>query len=165
MAVSVYGFTNETLIDTLYSELGIDNMFSDIVGSYSTQLDQFIRDAEQFIIYRLGRFYAPEDMVGNQWVESKATHIAAHFISCRAGQEYYFQYFFELAKQELDAIATGEIPPSLDIPLRNHTYPAMSNLHVDDRFGVEKLRVVGQISTGQSYPGQFIAYGHFWGWI
>ena len=71
-----------------------------------------------------------------------------------------------MALRELDAMATGEIPPIADIPLRTDTLPSMSNLVVDDRFYSAKLRVKPFVSVGSSSPDRHESYfGDYYGWL
>lgn len=160
-----YGFTNEDRIMLLYSQLGLDNILSDLTGDdVDASVNQFISDAEQTIMIRIGRYFDATDLAGNLWIASRATWIAAYYISQRAGQEHYFQGKFDEAIRELDAMATGEIPPLPDVPLKAYSYPSMSNLVVDDRFTIDKIRVQRSISVGETYPGQSIGFG-VWGWF
>jgi hypothetical protein len=172
--VTISGFTNRSLIEALYSQLGLSNILEDlddatILRNGKTErdlvIDQFIADTESTMFVRLGSLYSKEDMVGDTWITSRATHIAAYMISTRRGNEHYFQSLYDEAIRELDAIATGELPPLPSIPLLHDTYPSMSNYIVDERFAIEKLRVRSEISVGGTYPGQPIAIGYFWGWL
>jgi len=172
--VPVYGFTTQQLIEGLYAQLGLTNILDDlndtiIVSNGLTEkelvINQFIRDAEQTVVVRISRYFDPLEMPNSRWICSRTTWIAAHYISKRRGNEHYFEEMFTEALRELDAMATGELPPHIDIPLREHSYPSMSNLIVDERFGVEKLRVRPTISVGGTYAGQSIGLGWFWGWV
>jgi hypothetical protein len=162
--VATYGFTSRTLIESLYSQLGLTNILDDLTDSTDV-INQFIRDAEQTVYSRLNQYFNYTDMVGNAFIESRTTWIAAHLISKRRGNEHYFEDMYEDALREIDAIATGELPPPVDIPLRDYSYPAMSNFTVDDRFGIAKLRVRPTISYGGPCVDQDISYGFFWGWV
>ena len=165
-AVSTYGFTNKELIESLYAELGLNNILTDVTGTDETNvIDQFIRDAEQTIYVRLSSFYEATSMVGNDWVESRTTWIAAFLISKRRGNEHYFHELYEQAIAEINAMATGEIPPLPDIPFRADSQPSMSNLIIDERFRTAKIRVRQEISVGGRHTNQDVAYGFFWGWV
>lgn len=163
-AVANYGFTNEELIQYLYSSSSYANVLSDMTGGdKANTLTKVIRDAEQTMIVRLPMF-DPTDMAGNPWVESRCTWIASHLLSKRRGNEHYFVDLYDEAIRELEAIATGEIAPPVDIPLRSHSYPSMSNIVIDEKFGTKKIRVRPQISVGGSYAGQDFT-GYIWGWF
>ncbi len=171
---AIYGFTTRNLILGLYAQLGITNILDDlddvtIVSNGLTErglvINQFIRDAEQTVLVRISRFFDPLDMVNSDWICSRTTWIAAHYISKRRGNEHYFEDMYDEAIRELDAMATGELPPDINIPLRAYTYPSMSNLTIDERHGVAKIRVRSTISVGGSYSGQDIGLGYFWGWL
>jgi hypothetical protein len=163
---TIYGFTNEANIEALYSTNGYNNILDDLSAGDKTKImSQIIYDAEQTIIVRLNRFYAPAELANSEWVKSRATWIAAHLLSKRRGNEYYFADLYEDALREVDAIATGELPPLPDIAQRDYTYPSMSNLIVDEYFISAKLRVRPHISVGDTYPNQDIAYSWIWGWM
>lgn len=174
-SISTFGFTNEDLVIALYAEMGFENILeglndvtlgSDGLTERQRTVKQFIRDAEQTIIIRMPMFN-PTDMVDDPWVESRTTWIAAHYISRRMGQEHYFHDLYDEAITEVNAIATGEIPVPVNIPLRSMAIPAMSNYTIDDRFATSKLRVRSTISVGGTYAGQDVSYtgGFLWGWL
>jgi hypothetical protein len=175
-SVTILGYTSIGAIEALYGQNGRTNILVDldntIQGSdgfteYERVIRHFIRDAEQTIISRLNGFFSPEAMIGNSWIESRATWIASHYISRRRGNEHYFFDMYEEALRELDAIGTGELPPPADIPLRAYSMPSMSNIIIDNRFGIHKIRVRPTISVGETYAGQDISYehGHLYGWV
>lgn len=175
-AVSIYGFTSIAAIEALYGERGRENILVDVDNivqddddhtEYDRVVRHFIRDAEQTMIIRLNAYFSPESMVGNGWVESRATMIAAHLISRRRGNEHYFIDVYDEAMRELDAIGVGELPPPVDIPLRASSMPSMSNISIDNRFHLHKIRVRPTISVGGTYNGQDISLdtGFFYGWI
>ena len=178
--VEPLGFTTCRAIEDLYGELGLHNILCDFKDGeegrrvedngrtrYENVLNGSIVDAEQFIVIRLSRWFDKAAMVGDQWVWSRARWIAAYYVSKRRGNEHYFESGYMEAEAELDAIATGEIPPPDMIPLRANSLPSMSNLEVDDTFYLHKLRVQSTISVGGTYPGQDINYyyGFFFGSI
>lgn len=164
-SIGTYGFTTEELIVALYAQKGFDNILDDVTGTDQTDvLAQFIADAEQTVIVRLSQFYEPTDLCDNQWVRSRTTWIAAHLISHRRGNEHYFEDLYTQAMNELDAMATGELPPLTDIPFRRDGIATMSNFVMDDRFAIGKLRVRQNISVGATYPGQQVAFSYSWGW-
>ena len=161
------GMTNEDRIQRLYGELGLGNILDDVSSLTEDHvIDQFISDAEQTINVRIGRFFSPSNLANSDWACSRATWIAAYLISKRRGNEHYFESLYEMALRELDAMATGEIPPIADIPLRTDTLPSMSNLVVDDRFYSAKLRVKPFVSVGSSSPNRHESYfGDYYGWL
>lgn len=163
---AIYGFTNVSNIRALYGAFGYSNILDDLdTNDIDEIMSQVIYDAEQTIIVRLNRFYAPAELANSQWVKSRATWIAAHLLSKRRGNEYYFADLHEDALREVDAIATGELPPLPDIAQRDYTYPSMSNLIVDEYFISAKLRVRQGISVGDTYPNQDVSYSWIWGWL
>lgn len=168
------GMTNRECVEILYARLGLDNILDDtndtrVIRDGMTERDivinRFIFDAEQTIKIRLSKYFSPEALAQSGWIESRATWIAAYYISRRAGNEHYFEGNYTEAMRELDAIATGELDPPTDIVQRAFLIPAMTNQTVDERHYIEKLRVRPHISIGGTYPDQAIAYGSIWGWL
>ena len=161
--ITTYGFTDEAKIAGIYGQQGVDYILDDVSAPQDGYvLNQIIRDAEQTVIVRLPMF-APADLAGNDWVESRTTWIAAHLLSKRRGNEHYFEDLYDSALRELEAIATGEIAPPVEIPLRDNTYPAMSNIMINEKFNVTKVRVRSLDSVGGSKGFQHHAYGAWWG--
>jgi hypothetical protein len=162
----VLGFTNIPNIEALYGSTGYSNIIDDIAANDVDEImSQIIYDAEQTIIVRLNKFYTNSALLGSAWVKSRATWIAAHFLSKRRGNEHYFADLYEDALRELDGIASGEINPLVDIPTRDTIIPSMSNIYIDEMFISAKTRVRQNISVGGSYAGQDISFGYFWGWL
>jgi len=58
-------------------------------------------------------------------------------------------------------MATGELPPIGDIPLRTNMLPTCSNHVIDDYFRSAKIRVLPSISVGETYPGQDTANNNY----
>ena len=166
-SVTPIGLTNEDRITRLYGSLGLGAILDDVSGDGETAVvNQFISDAEQTIMLRVGRFYEGADMATSDYFCSRATWIAAYFLSKRRGNEHYFESLYQQALNELDALATGEIPPIDDVPLKFNTLPSMSNLVVDDRYYSSKLRVKHFITVGSANPNRHTSfYGDFYGWI
>lgn len=157
--VPVYGFTTEARVKALYGQKGWTYIFEDASGGDKTLIFRgLLADVEQSIITYLGQYFDPEDMKNSRWIQTRATWMLAHMVSKRRGNEHYFEDLYESALRELTAMATGEIPPPQDIPLRTYTLPTMSNFVMDDRFRSAKIRVVPHISEGETYPGQNVAH-------
>ena len=160
--VEPVGFTDLRAIEDLYGELGVENILcdTDMVTEengkthYENVVNSVIVDAEQTVILRLSKWFCADDLVGNQWVWSRTRWIAAYYLSQRRGNEHYFEPKYMEAMRELDAIATGEIPPPSTIALKFNSLPSMSNQCVDERFYLHKLRVQSSVSVGGTYPGQ-----------
>lgn len=163
--MAVYGFTDQDKMSRLYGTQGFGGITDDADEDFDEIIDQIIEDAENTIVLRLSQYFNPTDMVGDPWVTSRCTWIACHLISHRRGNEHYFEALYTQAMEELNAIATGQIPPPIGIPLRDHSYPSMSNHIIDERFAVHKIRVRPEISVGGPNPNQDISFGYFWGWL
>ena len=171
--VDPIGFTDLRAIEDLYGELGVDNILDDtdmVIEQngrthYQNVVNSVIVDAEQTVILRLSKWFCADALVGNQWVWSRTRWIAAYYLSQRRGNEHYFEPKYMEAMRELDAIATGEIPPPSTIALKFNSLPSMSNQCVDERFYLHKLRVQSSVSVGGTYPGQDTNYhyGFFFG--
>ena len=180
--MDILGFTDYDRIINLYGNMGILASLNDLddnVVVYTRPGDgvtfterqlvvrSFINSAEQTIMIRLSQFYDKDEplLANNPWIKDRSTWMAAYLLSKRRGNEHYFHDNYMDAERELDAIATGELPPLPDIPLRAYSIPSMSNLVVDERFISQKIRVNQFISVGGTYDGQPIAYHRLWDWV
>ena len=165
--VTPIGLTNEDRITRLYGEQGLGNILDDVSNAVEDAvIDQFISDAEQTIMLRVGRFFEGSDMATSDYFCSRATWIAGYYVSKRRGNEHYFEGLYQQALNELDAMAMGEIPPIDEIPLKFDTLPSMSNIVIDDRYYSSKIRVKHFISVGSANPDRHTSfYGDFYGWI
>ena len=174
--VTPEGFTDYRAVQDLYGQLGIENILCDAdnviderngLTVYENTVNSVIVDAEQTVLLRLSKWFCAADLIGDPWIWSRTRWIAAYYLSQRRGNEHYFESKYMEAIRELDAIATGEIPPPKNLRLSFNSLPSMSNQCVDERFYLHKLRVQSSVSVGGTYPGQDTNYhfGFFFGSI
>ena len=157
--------TQEEIERISYGSLGIELITDDIVGN---EKDEWWREITEEATDYINQFcelrYAPEDLVDSRWVRSRATWVAAYFISQRRGNSPIFVDKFDEITDELQRVADGRIIiPRL--PTREDFTPAMSNLVVHDWFQIHKLRVHPSISTGGTSSRQDLAPIFPWEWL
>lgn len=146
-----YKYTTQAEMERAFSTAAVTARTDD--GVLADLLDDCINEATDEINFHCERWYEPSDMVNNLWVRRTATWLACYYLSQRMGNPAQFETHIEEIKLRLEHIYSGhkQIPR---LATRDDMTPAMSNLRVDDRFRVEKIRVQPTISTGGSYSKQ-----------
>jgi hypothetical protein len=141
-------YTTQAEIERIYSNLAsslqIDDVDIDEVSDFWTELTE---DATDIINQYAESYYDPTDMVNSRWVRTRASWVGCYLLSQRRGNPSLFADRFEIIIDELQRVYRGDlIIPRL--PTREDMTPAMSNVVIDDRFRVHKIRVHPTISTG-----------------
>jgi hypothetical protein len=167
MALEVlpYIYTDQDAIERLYSENGVSLSLDDLTGAEQTTFwTEITSEATDVVNQYAELYYAPIDINDSSWVQRRATWIAAYFLSQRRGNPAIFGDRYDEIIEELKAVYRGEllIPR---MPTREDMTPAMSNLIVDDRFRVHKLRVHPTISTGGVSSRQDMSPRFPWEWL
>ena len=155
-------YTSKEEIETLFSIAGVVNRTDDIPREKADQFwASLCETASREIDLYLERFYWPADLATHRLVRYWTTLVACHLLSERRGNPAQFATRYERILDMLQQIYLGirQVP---GLPLKAELAPAMSNLRIDDRFAVHKIRVVPQISVGRSYPGQQIDPSYLW---
>ena len=158
-------YTSQDEIDRLFSTVGVslrtDDLESIDLTAYWTELTEEVTET---INQYAEMYYAPADLVTSRWVRSRATWLGAHYLSMRRGNPALFLARYEDIITDLENVALGNvIIPSL--PTRADMTPTMSNLIVDERFVVKKLRVHPVISAGGNDSRQDPAYIYPYEWL
>lgn len=141
-------YTTQEEMERLFGSTAID-LRTDDEADPSQAITDAIYDATlQINTYCQGR-YDPTYMAQSQWVRRNATYLACYFLSKRRGNPEQYEGDYDRIMSQLQAVANGQIIiPNLQV--RSDFTPSMSNLRVDDRFSVNKIRVESTISTGGS---------------
>ena len=143
-----YTYTSELEMQRLFSVEGITYRIDDVEDPTLT-IEDIIGESTEIINFYVNTFYEELDLSNSYLVRRWATWIACYLLSQRRGNSSQFESKYTEILEFLDAISQGNrIIPRL--ASREDFTPAMSNLHVDDRFKVHKLRVHPTISTGGS---------------
>lgn len=151
-------YTTEEEIVNVLSQAGIDFDLDDLSAPLRTQaVKEFIEDATDIINQHAAIRYEETDLANSRWVHSRASWIAAWLFSQRRGNPApdSLANRYEIILDELREVRND----NLDIPrlaTKSNFVPSISNFKIDDRFGVRKIRVQTQISSGGTYSEQDI---------
>lgn len=142
--------TSREEMERLLSFRAIQNRIDDDDGGSSTEeevLDDFIIEASDTVYAYTQHLYNELDLAGNRWVRFRATVIACYLLSRRRGDPGLYEDLYQHNLDMLKQIKEMEMRiPRLGY--KDDLTPAMSNLRVDDRFRLSKIRVESQISNG-----------------
>ncbi len=159
-----YLYTSQTEIERLMSiksaELYVDDIGLGIADDPLIWTDVIEAATDTVNIYAQ-KYYTESVLANSAWVHRVATWIGAHYLTQRRGNPGAYETLYDEAIELLERIKSGD----LQIPraeLRDVMVPAMSNLRVDDRFVVNKLRVQPSISVGPRTDNQDIAPQGMW---
>lgn len=116
-------------------------------------IEDVIWDATDIINMFCQSLYRPEDMVRSTWVNRRATDIACYLLEGRRGNiptaavsNWYKQALDWLEKVHMSLY---EIP---GIPIRATQAPAWSNVRIDQRYPLFRVRVERNISDKNPTP-------------
>jgi hypothetical protein len=153
-----YTYTTEEEITRVFSSTGVTLRIDDLDPLVLTDFwTEICSEATDIANTYLEVFYEPEDLNTSFWVRSRCKWIGAYLLSLRRGNPALFLQRYEEVLEDFQRVFQGElIIPRL--PVREDFVPSMSNLVVDDRFLVQKLRIHPDISTGNLSSKQHISY-------
>lgn len=124
---------------------------------------ELLEEVTDNIDFRTSAYYPRSELLNNNWVRRKATILGAAALSTRRGQATLFSDLVTRVYDELEEIGTnvnGVYIPGAT-PLGSNA-PAVRNYEVNTFRGWHPLRVRSTVSTGETYPGEDIAYEPFW---
>lgn len=150
-------YTTEAEVTRLFSSLGVENRVDDLTdaGDLEDLWEDITEDATSMINQYCENFYTSLDLNGSRWVRIRATYIACHILSYRRGNPSLFRDRYEQILEELEKVSIGSLLiPSL--PTRSDFTPAMTNVAVNDKYYIDKIRVHSTISTGGSSGRQSV---------
>jgi len=149
-----YRYTSRAEMQRVLGASGIDLRSDDLGGSEdSSMIDEVTGEATEMINFYAGLNYDEKDLETSFIVRRWATWIACYLLSQRRGNPALFSDKYEETIALLEEVYKfNRIIPRL--PTREDLTPAMSNLHIDDRFRTHKIRVHPTISTGGTYGKQ-----------
>lgn len=141
-----YTYTSRNEMNRIFSAVAIENRLEDLIDDAQTVLE-IIEEATDWINQYCSMLYEESDLNNSRWVRSRCTWYACYLLSQRAGYPALFTDRIEKIESDLKDVFTQQVPiPRL--PYRSNMAPAMSNVIVDDRFAVAKIRVHQPISPG-----------------
>jgi hypothetical protein len=115
-------------------------------------VEQALIFADQTIRFYTDRYYLSTDLVGNEWVKSKATIIAVNYLSARRGNKELFGRLAAELMQQLEMIGNGFWIPDA-VPTATNV-PSVRNQKVVATPGPTPLKVDQENSTGGGYSGE-----------
>lgn len=156
--ILTYTYTSQAEIERLYGKDGVARIIQDLGGTNIASLwVEVIADATTFIDSYAMQVYDQVYLATSYWVRTRATWIAAFRLSQRKGNNDLFAQRYDEIVEELEKVrAMSLMIPN--IPMSADMSPAMSNVEVDPRYNIKKIRVQPEISTGGVSDRQDIAY-------
>lgn len=143
-----YIYTSRDEMERILSQIGVNLRIDDLdVAGSEGALESFYIDATLTIDTYVQHYYEPQDLYSSYWVRLRASWLACYYLSQRRGNPALFQLRYNQILEELERVQLGELViPGL--PTRFDLTPAMSNIVIDERFTIDKIRVHPSISTG-----------------
>ena len=147
-----YVYTSEAEIKRILSNSGFDLRLDDLSNDLDTVTD-LINEASDLVNFYCGLHYDESDLETSTLVRRWATWIACYLLSQRRGNPAIFSDRMGEVLALLEEVSRHDrVIPRL--PTRENLTPAMSNVHIDDKFRTHKIRVHPTISTGGTYGQQ-----------
>lgn len=148
-----YALTSLVEIQRLWSVPGVTLRLDDLTANNPDSdltvetINEIIDQATQEVLMYIEGLYNASDLVNNTWTRRQATFIGAYYLSLRRGNPPYYEAEYERIIAKLERIKNGflQIP---GLPYKSDMTPAASNIHVNDNWVVDKIRVIPQISQG-----------------
>ena len=156
--VPSYLYTSRTEIESIFSTLAVTLRTDDLsAGDKTTFLNELIYFATETANLYLESFYDHVDLNDSYWVRRFTTYIAAYHAALRRGNPGQFITVYNEALENFAAVKNGmmQVP---GLATKADFTPAMSNLVVDNRFRLHKLRVHPTISAGGTTGREQLAY-------
>lgn len=163
MAVTVtlipLALTSQAQMERIYSDTAVDVRSDDVAaGDTTTDLfNEIINFASTTIFSYTLSHYLSADLVNVRWVSMRAAYLACYYLSRRRADAPQFVDEVRRIIEELELVRDGKlmIPDDNGFPVPQNaaTIPAISSFRIDDRYLVNKQRVVKSQST-EPYAGQ-----------
>lgn len=144
--------TSREEIERLYSQIGVDIRTPLAEDPDFLLLEEIMCHATETIASYTLSHYETADLVGSAYIRRRATILAAFYLSERKGNPPQFVAAAKRVMEDLELIRTNKIIIP-DARVRAADVPTVHSHRVDDRYLVNKQRVVASQST-KPYPGQ-----------
>jgi hypothetical protein len=151
-----YLYTTKQEMQRIFTVVGFNSHLEDLTSDAQT-LVEIIEEATDFINQYCSFIYEEADLATSRWARSRCTWYACHLLSQRGANPGLFYDRIEKIEQDLKAVFKQQmfIPR---VPTRSNMAPALSNVIVDDRHAINKIRVHQSISPGGTSGRQDISY-------
>jgi len=147
-----YAYTSEAEIKRVISTSGFDLRVDDLADTLDAITD-IVEEATDMVNFYCGLHYNESDLETSPLVRRWTTWVACYLLSQRRGNPAIFADRMGEVLALLEEVSRHDrIIPRL--PTREDLTPAMSNVHIDDKFRTHKIRVHPTISTGGTYGKQ-----------
>jgi hypothetical protein len=148
---TAHGLTSLTELSRLYSSIGVD-LRSDDDATNGDVINEIIAQATETVASYTLHLYETASLMTSTWTRRIATYLGAYFLSMRRANQPQFVAQAKWAQEQLEKVNSGVllIP---GVAVRAANIPAVSNYKIDDRYFMNKQRVVASRSTSP-YPGQ-----------
>ena len=145
-------YTSEAEIKRILSTPGFDLRVDDLANTLEVITD-VVEEATDLVNFYCALNYNESDLETSPLVRRWATWIACYLLSQSRGNPALFVDRMGEVLALLEEVSKHDrIIPRL--PTREDLTPAMSNVHIDDKFRTHKIRVHHTISTGGTYGKQ-----------
>lgn len=144
-------FSSKAEIILLIGSRGVTLRLDD-QSSTANAVEQALTYADQTIRFYTDRYYRVDDLIGNEWVKSRATVLAANMLSNRRGNKELFGNLEARIMQELEMIGKDFwIPDALPFAT---VVPSVRTQKVVGTLGPRPLKVDQANSTGGGYDDE-----------
>lgn len=146
--------TTAAQIERIFTTLGVDLRTDDQESPEDIDIviAEVISWASTTIASYTLKHYDTEELVNNPWVQRRAAIICCYYLSQRRGNPPQFVAEYKRILEELELVNENKIMIP-DAIVRAADVPCVHSHRVDDRYFINKLRVVKSQSTNP-YPGQ-----------
>lgn len=136
--------TSAAELERLYSQVGVELRTLD--GNETTIIDEIVEWASETIASFTLHHYDTDNLETSPWARRRATVLAAYYLSQRKGNPAQFVAEAKRVMEELELVRTNKIIIP-NVPVRAADVPAISSFRVDDRYLINKQRIVKSQST------------------
>lgn len=151
-----YVYTSRAEMSRIASQAGIEGRLEDLIDDDQALLE-IMEEATDWVNQYVAMIYNESDLANSRWVRSRATWYACYLLTQRLGNPPLFADRIDQYTEDLKSAMAQRIQiPRL--PVRSGMVPAMSNVIVDDRYNIHKLRVHQSISPGGTSGRQDPSY-------
>lgn len=136
--------TSQGELERLYSQVGVELRTLD--GNDTDILDEIIAWASETVASYTLHHYDTTELLTSPWARRRATVLAAYYLSQRRGNPAQFVAEAKRVMEDLELVRTNKVLIP-DARVRAADVPAISSFRIDDRYWINKQRVVKSQST------------------
>lgn len=154
-----YALTSVAQVERIYSTAAVEVRTDDEIDPAANlgMIHEIINFSSETMFAYLLSFYNISDLLTVGWVNRRCAYIACYYLSRRRADAPQFVDEVKRIIEELELVRDAKImipgDDGLPVPQTAARIPAISSYRIDDRYLINKQRVVGSQST-EPYPGQ-----------